>query len=123
VLEGTGPTYITSASPVRGARRESILGEFAPKPPSLRDVDGFLTRNGVLRRQLFLATQHELYRRSRPRCHKWDFLFIDGGHSLATVSADWANVQPLLHRKSVVYFDDYPNWGIGPLVDAIDRGS
>mgnify|MGYP001457844067 CR=1 FL=1 len=51
-----------------------------------------------------------------------DLVFIDGGHSEETVASDWENVKHLLHEKSVVYFDDYPNWGIGPVVDGIDSG-
>ena len=50
-----------------------------------------------------------------------DLIFIDGGHSLETVRADWENSQRLCGPGTVIYFDDYPNWGVGPVVDAIDR--
>jgi hypothetical protein len=50
-----------------------------------------------------------------------DLIFIDGGHSEETVGSDWANCEPLMHDQTIVYFDDYPRWGIGPVVDAIDR--
>jgi hypothetical protein len=51
-----------------------------------------------------------------------DVIFIDGGHSEATVRADWNNVQPLIGQHTLVFFDDYPNWGIKPVVDSIDTG-
>jgi hypothetical protein len=43
---------------------------------------------------------------------KMDLVFIDGGHSTETVATDWENVKDLLHEKSIVFFDDYPNWGV-----------
>lgn len=36
-----------------------------------------------------------------------DLLFIDGGHSVKTIAADWNNVQPLIHAKTVVLLDDF----------------
>jgi len=33
----------------------------------------------------------------------------------------WLNIKDLLHAESVVFFDDYPNWGVGAIVDKIDR--
>ena len=38
-----------------------------------------------------------------------EFVFIDGGHSYETVSADWNNIQPKLAPDAVVVFDDYTN--------------
>ena len=39
--------------------------------------------------------------------NKIDFIFIDGGHSLNTIKKDWQNVKKLIHRNSLVVFDDY----------------
>lgn len=55
-----------------------------------------------------------------------DLIFIDGGHSYKTTKADWNNIQPLMGKNTIVFFDDYmPNkgYGIGPakVVDEIDR--
>jgi hypothetical protein len=36
-----------------------------------------------------------------------DFVFIDGGHSLETVRSDWNNIKRLMHRGTIVLFDDY----------------
>lgn len=54
---------------------------------------------------------------------KADIIFIDGGHSYETVRSDWENSAPLCRPGTVVYFDDYPNWGVGRLVDEIDRAA
>lgn len=36
-----------------------------------------------------------------------DFIFIDGGHSIETIKNDWFYVQKLMHKETVVLFDDY----------------
>ena len=36
-----------------------------------------------------------------------DLIYIDGGHSIETARSDWENVQRLMHKDTVVYFDDY----------------
>ena len=50
-----------------------------------------------------------------------DLIFIDGGHSYETVRSDWSYCLELVHPGSVIFFDDYPRWGVGRLVDGIDR--
>ena len=99
----------------------TFLQEFALAAPSQEKVDKFLGRNECLRRQLFAGNTIETLRSKKAQLPKIDLVFIDGGHSEETVASDWMNVQDLLHARSVVFFDDYPNWGIGPVVDAIDR--
>lgn len=99
----------------------TFLREFSLAAPDQEKVDSFLARNGVLRRKLFSGNTIESLHKIKPQLPKMDFVFIDGGHSQETVASDWANVQDLLHPQSVVFFDDYPNWGVGPVVDAIDR--
>ncbi len=39
--------------------------------------------------------------------NKVDFIFIDGGHSIDTIKKDWQNVKKLMHKNSIVVFDDY----------------
>ncbi len=36
-----------------------------------------------------------------------DFAFIDGGHSVATIDSDWANVRQLVKPGGVILLDDY----------------
>ena len=99
----------------------TFLKEFALTVPSQKDVDKFLQRSGCIRRHLFAGNTIETLNENKNKLPKMDLIFLDGGHSEETVASDWVNVQDLLHAGSVVFFDDYPNWGIGPVVDAIDR--
>lgn len=39
--------------------------------------------------------------------HKFDFAFIDGGHSVETIENDWLCVKQLMNEGGVVVFDDY----------------
>ncbi len=98
-----------------------FLKEFALTVPSKKNVDKFLERSGCIRRHLFAGNTKETLNAKKAKLPKMDLVFLDGGHSEETVASDWANVQDLLHAGSVVFFDDYPNWGIGPVVDTIDR--
>lgn len=36
-----------------------------------------------------------------------DFIYIDGGHSLATIQSDWESLLPLIQPRTYVLFDDY----------------
>ena len=38
---------------------------------------------------------------------KFDFIFIDGGHSVKTIRSDWNQSKKLMHKNSIVIFDDY----------------
>tara|TARA_Y100000766_G_C18870439_1_gene587985 strand:+ start:897 stop:1592 length:696 start_codon:yes stop_codon:yes gene_type:complete len=98
----------------------TFLKEFALTVPSQKNVDKFLQRNGCSRRHLFAGNTIETLNTKKSQLPKMDLVFLDGGHSQETVASDWINVQDLLHEGSVVFFDDYPNWGIGPVVDTID---
>jgi predicted O-methyltransferase YrrM len=54
-----------------------------------------------------------------------DLIYIDGGHSIETVTADWETAQQLMHDDTAVVFDDYfpemPFVGCKVVVDGIDR--
>jgi predicted O-methyltransferase YrrM len=61
---------------------------------------------------------------------QFDLIFIDGGHSYATVKSDWeVSSQFLLREGGVIFFDDYcsltqsskSGFGIKQVVDSIDR--
>lgn len=55
--------------------------------------------------------------------HQFDFIYIDGGHSLETVENDWAGAQQLLAPGGVAVFDDYytndDSRGAKPLIDRL----
>ena len=56
---------------------------------------------------------------------KYDLIYIDGGHSLDTVAADWENAKNMMTPESVVIFDDYfdeiPWIGCKVLIDGLNR--
>ncbi len=56
-------------------------------------------------------------------------VFIDGGHSIATISSDWENIRKLLSENTIVVFDDYyvdcptltDRFGCNVVIDTLDR--
>jgi len=50
-----------------------------------------------------------------------DLIFIDGGHSAETIKSDWTNLRPLVGPDTVVYFDDYWNFGNGGCNALVDE--
>jgi predicted O-methyltransferase YrrM len=57
-----------------------------------------------------------------PSLPKMDAIFIDGGHSLGVVDEDWKNCQRLMHKDTVVFFDDYwdtDKTGARPLINRL----
>ena len=61
--------------------------------------------------------------------HKFDLIFIDGGHSENTVRTDFENSVKLLNSQGTIFLDDYTNFlgvkfgkfGIRNFVKSIDR--
>ena len=52
---------------------------------------------------------------------KMDLIFIDGGHSYATVKSDWENSRFLMHDETAVFFHNYDFSGPKRVVDNISR--
>ncbi|MCC7380675.1 MAG: class I SAM-dependent methyltransferase [Deltaproteobacteria bacterium] len=102
---------------------EKLEAEVSKRPPPLAEVRARLEGSGAKIR-LVQGDTTETLPRLRAELPRMDLVFIDGGHSLATIASDWQNVEPLLHERSVVILDDY--WetaeaGAKTLVDALDR--
>lgn len=95
--------------------------EFSLRTRSLGEVRRHLRANGVNVARLVAGDSTVTLPREVPSLPVMDLIFIDGGHSVETVLADWTNVEPLVGPGTTVIFDDYPNWGVGPAVDSIDR--
>lgn len=58
---------------------------------------------------------------------KFDFAFIDGGHSVETIANDWKYVKELMLPNSLVVFDDYYEncsdlhiWGANKVLEGLD---
>ena len=52
---------------------------------------------------------------------KIDLIFIDGGHSYATVKSDWENSRTLMHEKTAIFCHNYDFSGPKKVVDNISR--
>ncbi len=56
----------------------------------------------------------------------FDFVFMDGGHSLETIASDWKYCSQLVKDDGVVVLDDYHfhhfDFGCRPLVDSLIQG-
>ena len=58
-----------------------------------------------------------------------DFIFIDGGHAIDTITSDWDNMKQLMGNSTTVVFDDYyfndepemDGFGCQTLIDGLDR--
>ncbi len=80
--------------------------EFSKSPPALSEVHSSLEKTGA-QINLFQGNTLDTLPDAINKLPKIDFIFIDGGHSLETISSDWKYCKQLMHEKTIVVFDDY----------------
>jgi predicted O-methyltransferase YrrM len=102
--------------------QEERLREFSIRAPAMEQVHSYLIRRGLKDPILVAGDSNITLREHLPSLPEMDVVFIDGGHSVATVANDWTLVRQLVGSNTCVFFDDYPNWGVGPVVDSIPAG-
>jgi len=85
---------------------EQLTNELSKKPPSQATVRARLETTGA-RIQLFPGDTTETLPQSVGDIGTVDFVFIDGGHSVATIESDWGNVEKMMGEQTNVIFDDY----------------
>lgn len=102
---------------------EAFESEFSKRPPTRDQVASFLKRKGLADPLLVAGDSTVTLPEYVPDLPTMDLILIDGGHSQETVAQDWRNVQPLIGPDTVIFFDDYPQWGVGPVVDGIDQSA
>ncbi len=71
--------------------------------------------------KLFKGDSVETLPREVKTLPKMDLIFIDGGHSYATVKSDWENSRSLMHDETAVFFHNYDFSGVKRVVDNISR--
>ena len=71
--------------------------------------------------KLFRGDSVETLPREVETLPKMDLIFIDGGHSYATVKSDWENSRSLMHDETTVFFHNYDFSGPKRVVDNISR--
>ena len=98
--------------------------EISKMPPTRQEVQEKLEATGA-NIHLYQGNTTVTLPESVPNLPPMDFVFLDGGHSVATIANDWACVEKVMHDKTVVIFDDYwvekDDEGAKAVVDQIDR--
>jgi hypothetical protein len=109
---------------------EQLKLEFSKRPPGYEAVLERLRRTGA-DVGLIRGNTRETLPRSLDLLAAADLVFIDGGHSIETITADWSAVQRAMGPGTVVIFDDYypepdpalHGLGCQSIVDALDRST
>ena len=105
---------------------EEKFREFSLQPASLQEVHNYLTPTKAFVQLIEGDTRETLYKDYLTFDTPKDFIFIDGGHSWETIESDWNGVQRLIHKDTVIVFDDYYSSnpeGIGcqHLINSLDK--
>jgi predicted O-methyltransferase YrrM len=103
--------------------QEMYQHELSKKPPTKHEVEKKLHTTGA-KIELIKGNTLETLPLFASGTTKADFVFIDGGHNVETIASDWRAVQRIMHKDTVVIFDDYwrnnSQQSAKPVVDAID---
>ena len=102
--------------------------EFSKVPLPMHAVDDKLSHTGA-NIDLIRGNTKETLPVFLDKLTDIDFIFIDGGHSVATIASDWGNLRQVMNERTVVVFDDYyidappalDGIGCNALVDRLDR--
>lgn len=110
---------------------EILKGQLSKKPDTMNAVRHKIEKTGA---NVFLFKGFSEETLPQLTLKKDDYppiglVFIDGGHSIATISSDWENVRKLLSESTVVIFDDYyvdcptliDRFGCNAVIDTLDR--
>lgn len=100
-----------------------VRREFAKTPLAEKYIQDVLEKTGAIIK-LFRGDTSKTLPQSIAHLPTVDFVFIDGGHSIASIENDWRYVQEVIGEGSVVIFDDYWNRedsGCKKVVDSISR--
>jgi len=86
---------------------KTLKDESSIKPSlSFSEVQSRLKKTGA-KVTLFQGDTKDTLPKAKDKLGKMDFIFIDGGHSIKTISSDWSCVKNLLSERTIVIFDDY----------------
>jgi hypothetical protein len=102
--------------------------EFSKRPPSEQEVQARLEATGA-RIRLFKGNTRTTLAPALKEIGTPDLVFIDGGHSVASVISDWNAVRAAIGPKTTVIFDDYyvdagpelDQLGCQTVIDSVDR--
>lgn len=91
---------------------EIYAKEVSKRPPAMEEIKSKLEKTGA-KISLFKGFTEEVMPKVMHTLPKMDFVFIDGGHSIETITNDWRWTQEVMDQNTVVIFDDYwsGEWG------------
>lgn len=107
---------------------ELLASELSKKPPSRAVVESRLMSTGA-RVRLYAGDTKITLPGALDEIGEGDFVFIDGGHSIASIASDWYSAQRMMGKNTTVVLDDYylnqeeavEGMGCQTIVDALDR--
>ena len=109
---------------------DELIKEASKMPPAYEVVKQKLEKSGAKIR-LYMGYSHDTLPGFIKENRQIDLIFIDGGHSIETISSDWNNVKKIMRKNTIVIFDDYYNnqelevKGIGcqTIIEDLDRNT
>lgn len=87
--------------------RDEELSFRGKLPPKMEDVRKVLETETKAEITLIKGNTRKTLKQSVKSLPKMDFIYIDGGHTIETTRNDWQYSSKLMHKDTVVYFDDY----------------
>jgi hypothetical protein len=110
-----------------GLTEEQLRLEYSKRPPTYEEVLRRLTSTGA-EVMLYPGNTRETLPKAADELRRADLVFIDGGHSIETISADWDAVRKSMAPRTTVLFDDYyperlpelQGLGCQTIIDALD---
>lgn len=85
---------------------EALEKELSKRPPRYEEVLARLQRTGADVR-LFRGNTRVTLPQATDELRQADFVFLDGGHSIETITSDWNAVRGAMRADTTVVFDDY----------------
>lgn len=76
-------------------------------PPKIDDVQKMLESATKAKITLIRGNTRQTLKQTIKTLPKMDLIYIDGGHTIETTRNDWQCSSKLMHKDTVVYFDDY----------------
>ena len=107
---------------------QQLREEFSKRPPTYDEVSRRLKATGATV-TLHRGNTRETLPQALDELRRADLVFVDGGHSIDTITADWNAVRRGMGPHTTVIFDDYypdrlpalDGLGCQSIIDGLDR--